>query len=111
MAIWTEEVVTPTPIENATAVKRLSDGVHKTYRITPNEGYVLHDNMLDEEVVDPESGEPTGEVILRYYEGTRSVAASYDFVANPREFYAVLRTTVPEDNICGGGNTPDHEIM
>ena len=105
----TYEPVNPTLIENTTMQKRFTDGVHKQYLITPNEGYVLHDNMLDEVVDDPATGLPTGEVILRYYQGTRTVAASYDFATNPREFYAVLRSTVPEDNICGGGN--DHEIM
>jgi hypothetical protein len=106
---FTYENVEPTLIENTTMQKRLLDGVHKQYLITANEGYVLHDQLLDHEVLDPDSGEPTGEIILRYYQGTRTVAASYDFVANPREFYAVLRSAVPEDNICGVGK--NHEVM
>ena len=90
--------------------KRLRDGVPTTYAITPVEGYVLHDQLLDFVEIDPENGEPIGEVILGYYEGTRTVSVNYDFVANPREFYAVLRSSVPEDNICGDTNN-DHEIM
>ena len=106
MAI-TYEPVNPTLIANTTMQKRFTDGIHKQYLITPNEGYVLHDQLLDAPIYDDE-GEPTGEIILRYYEGTRTVAASYDFVANPRQFYAVLRSTVPEDNICGTtGPTPE----
>lgn len=110
MAVWTYEDLNPTFIENTTMQKGYMDGVFKIYSITPNEGYVLHDQLLDFVEIDPENGEPVGEVILGYYDGTRTVGANYDFVANPREFYAVLRTTVPEDNICGGGNN-DHEIM
>lgn len=106
---YTYEDVVPSFIENTTMYKKLRDGVHTTYAITPNEGYVLHDNMLDNVILD-ETGEPTGEVILRYYQGTRTVAASYDFVTNPREFYAVLRSTVPESDICGGV-TDDHEVI
>lgn len=104
----TYELVNPTLIANTTMQKRFSDGVHKQYLITPNEGYVLHDITLADEVYDPETGEPTGEIIPGYYEGTRTVAASYDFVTNPRQFYAVLRSDVPNDNICGAiGPTPE----
>lgn len=109
MANVVKEPVTPTLIENTTMLLGYVNGVARAYEITPNDGYVLHDNLLDMEATDPENGEPTGEIILGYYQGMRSVAASYDFVANPREFYAVLRSTVPEDNICGAG--ADHEVM
>lgn len=73
-----------------------SAGTHTGYRIDPNENYVLHDKNLDTGVINPDTLEPTGEVILGFYAGPRSVAKSYDFTTNPREFYAVLETEVPE---------------
>lgn len=95
MAI-TYENVTPSLIENTTMQKRLLDGVHKQYLITPNENYVLHDTYCDSYAEYDENGNGIGEAILGFYSGTRTVAASYDFTANPRQFYAVLRTEVPE---------------
>jgi hypothetical protein len=107
--IITKEDVIPSLIPNTVMQKFLVDGVHKQYTIAPAEGYVVHDNRLDYPVAD-DYGEPTGEVILGYSEGMKSVSASYDFVANPYEIYAVPRNTVPEDQIFGGGNN-NHEVM
>jgi hypothetical protein len=105
--VITYEDVTPTLIQNTTMQKRLHDGVHKVYWITPVDGYVLHDKGRDWTDIDPITGE---EILYRgYTTGTASCAASYDFTANPREFYAVLAESVPPDQIFGGGN--DHEIM
>ena len=87
MATITYENVTPTPIENAVVQKVLRDEVHKTYYITPVDGYVLYDKNYDDINVTP--------VLLGYRTSTASVAASYDFVANPREFYAVPADNVP----------------
>lgn len=85
---YTYEDVIPSLIPNTTMYKKLGDGVHTTYAITPCEGYVLHDNLLDvyEDYDDNEN--PIGELILGYYSGTRTVAASYNFTTNPRGFYA-----------------------
>lgn len=102
MAIWTDEILNPPLIENTTIVKRYMDGIFKVYGIIPNETYVLHDSLLDEMIYDFDTLESTGEIVLRYYPGMRTVAANYDFTANPRKFYAVLRTDVPSDNICDG---------
>ena len=98
MANVVKENVTPTLIENTTMLLGYVNGVARAYEITPNEGYVLHDRLLDEfEEFDEETGEGVGEPIrLRYYSGTRSVGADYDFAVNPREFYAVLRSKVDE---------------
>ena len=97
MAVIREDL-TPTLIENTEMQRILVNGVHKLYGITPCENYVLHDRLLDEfEEFDEETGEGVGEPIrLRYYSGTRSVGADYDFAVNPREFYAVLRSKVDE---------------
>lgn len=107
--VVTREPVTPSPIDNATVCKLLADGVHRQYEITPNDGYVLHDKGRDWTEIDPETEE---EVLkLGFTAGDASCPATYDFVANPREFYAVLATTVPADQIFGGGDEPEHEVM
>ena len=102
MTIWTNEILNPSPIENTTIVKRYMDGIFKVYGVIPNERYILHDSLLDEIIYDSDTLEPTGEIVLRYYPGMRTVAADYNFTANSRKFYAVLRTDVPSDNICDG---------
>lgn len=107
MAVTYEEV-TPTPIANARVRKALLDGIAKKYYINANVGYVLHDNTLDSPVYDEAAGEETGEIILGYSEGTKTCGIAYDWAANPREFYAVLRSEVPENQIFSGPAT-DHE--
>ena len=102
--VITYEEVTPTPIANTVVKKLMADGVHRQYCIYPVEGYVIHDTRLD-------SPTPDGEdIILGYTGDMKSVGATYDFVANPFNIYAVPRDTVPEDQIFGGGNN-NHEIM
>ena len=106
------ELVTPTLIANTTMYKYInSNGVFSNYRITPNEGYVLHDQKRDWYTEFDEFGEPIGTPTLGFTRGTASCEATYDFTANPREFYAVLETNVPADQIFGGGGNNDHEIM
>lgn len=101
------EIVNPSPIENATVLKVFSDNnVHRNYRITPNSGYVLHDKGYDVPIFD-EEGNETGEFIPGYRRSTASVGASYDFAVNEREFFTVLASTVPEDQIFAVGNTPE----
>ena len=100
--------VNPTLIPNTTMQKRLLDGVDYQYLITANDGYVLHDQKRDWTETDPDTEE---EILVRgYTRGTATCAANYDFTANPREFYAVLENTVPENQIFGGGDN-DHEVM
>lgn len=102
------EDVNPSLIENTTMKMVLQDGVNRGYRITPNSGYVLHDKGRDWEVEDPVTMEMVTK--LGFTRGTVTCHATYDFTANPREFYAVLETDVPADQIFGGGNN-DHEVM
>lgn len=106
MAVTYEEL-NPTPIENARVRKAFLNRVAKVYYINANEGYVLHDNTLDSPAYVEIIGGETGGIILGYSEGTKSCGIDYDWDANPREFYAVLRDTVPADQIYSGGNT-DH---
>lgn len=105
---YTYEDVIPTLIENTTMQKRLLNGVHRTYMITANEGYVLHDKALDFVESWDENGDPI--TTQGYTTATCTCAAAYDFAANPREFYAVPADSVPADQIFGGGDS-DHEVM
>lgn len=84
------EDIIPPILENTTMQTMYSDGVARRIVITPNEGYVLRDAELDSPQHDPETMMPTGEVVEGYYKGTRYVPINYDFVANPRQFRAVL---------------------
>lgn len=101
---YSYEDLNPTLIENTTMQKTLLNGVHRSYRITPISGYVLHDKSLDFAIdfegVDIRQG---------YTTATCTCGANYDFAANPREFFAVLADSVPSDQIFGGDT--DHEIM
>ena len=108
MATWTYEDVIPSLIENTTMQKGIADGVHRIYRITPINGYVLHHKNHDTDM--DGDGNPIDPPILGYTPSFVTVSASYDFTVNPFEIYAVLRSTVPEDQIHGGGNN-DHEVM
>ena len=91
------EEVNPTLVENARTEKVLMDGVHRLYRIYPNEGYVLHNNVRDWKHIDPETG---GETFYRGYSTScSSVPASYDFSENPNELYAVPTDSVPAEQI------------
>lgn len=91
--IITYEDVNPTLIPNTTMKKMFIDGAAKTYHIMPNDGYVLHDKLLDEYASYDDEGNGIGELTLYYYPGMRTIAVWYDFEENPREFYAV-----PESN-------------
>lgn len=102
----TYQEVNPSLIENTTMQKRLYDGVHKQYLITPNENYVLHDSRLATDIdID---GNPIDPPLAGYTDTTITVSASYDFTANPNNIYAVLRSTVPENQFFGGGSNNDH---
>lgn len=125
----TYEEINPSPVTNATVVKGLVDGVHRNYNITPNEGYVLHDNRCDEEILDPVTFEPTGEMLYRYATGMVSASKNYDFTVivpdtitdingntiavnkvGAFEFFAVPASAIPENQTYGGSNN-DHEVM
>ena len=92
-------------IPNITIERHYIDGVHKAYRLTANEGYVLHSPSLDVEVEDPMTGETR---IEQYYYRMCSIP-----VARPVstwDWHAVPENDVPADMIFGGGNN-DHEVM
>ena len=109
MPTITYEEVIPSPIPNTTIMKGIVDGVHRNYQITANEGYVLHDKDMDMPIYDETYTYEIG-VTLGYSAGTCSCGKNYDWEANPREFYAVLRTEVPADQIFGGVTPPTETI-
>lgn len=107
---YTYEDVNPTLIENTTMKKRLFDGVHTSYTIKANEGYLLHDNACDTPVFDEETFEETGEVILGFRPSTytASCGANYDFAENSRGFYTIPENELPEGaEIWGNGNNTE----
>lgn len=105
------EAVNPTLIENTTMQRYINgQGVFKAYYITPVDGYVLHDQKRDWYNEYDDMGNPIGEPTLGFTRGTATCEATYDFTANPREFYAVPETSVPADQIFGGGSN-DHEVI
>lgn len=115
------ETVTPSLVPNTTMVKAILDGVPKTYRITPNDGYVLHDTNYDTEVLD-RRGNPTGEIIKGYIPQTCSCSVNYDFAVTAvidgynalgsREFFARPQSEVPANQIFTITNpNPPVEVM
>lgn len=104
---YTYEDLIPTLIPNTTMQKRLLNGVLRSYLITANEGYVLHDSEYDIYPEYDEQGNGIGEAVLGYTQMTRTCGYNYDFIANPRQFYAVPENTVPADDIYSNTNPPE----
>lgn len=95
----TYEDLIHTLIANTTMQKVYYNGTFRGYYIRPIDGYVLHDNAGDWTDVDSETGKEI--TITSYYTDTCSCGANYDFMANPRDFYAVPSDSVPADQIFG----------
>lgn len=119
------ETLVQTLIPNTTMQKYINNnGVHISYRITPDDGYVLHDNGLDEEIINDMTLMPAGEIKLGYRPSTASCGANYNFSTTQvksvngktvdayglREFYAILKSEVPTDQVFGGDSDNNHEI-
>lgn len=64
MVVITYEPSTVT-LPNITVENQIADGVHVGYRLTANEGYVLHDTSSDTPILD-EAGNPSGEIYIEY---------------------------------------------
>ena len=41
----------------------------------------------------------------------KTVVANYDFEANPDNIFAVPLSELDENQLCGGNNEPEHEVM
>lgn len=104
-----------TPVYENTTMRAFynNQNVLRSYFIAPIEGYLLHDALLDFPARDEETGEDTDEILKGYipYPASLTVMYNYDFAANPRQIYAVPADTVPENQIFGGTDEPEHEIM
>lgn len=66
--------------------------VDKAYRITPNDGYLLHTKFYDVPVINDETMEETGEIIKGYTDSYIVISSDYDFAENPYDIYAVAIT-------------------
>ena len=102
MAI-TYEPQTEIVLPNITVEKQCSNGVHIGYKLTPADGYVLHNPNNCDTDTDPDTGE---EVVYHYY-----YRAAYLPLSRPVETWTW--EAVPEEpgmDIFGGGNT-NHEVM
>lgn len=99
--------MTETLLENTSMEIGTESGVAKKYRITPNEGYVLHDKSYDTYLEYDEIGNGVGEPILGYRTSTASCTVA-QFNNNEREFYAVPASSVSADQIFGNTDT---EVM
>lgn len=76
---WTAVQMETPLIPNTTMCECYNDdGVHKTYEIRANDGYVLHDTNYDSPEVD-ENYEETGDTILGYIINVVSCPADYAF--------------------------------
>lgn len=78
-----------TKIEHATfEAYKDENGNVLWYRISPNEGYKLHEVTLDEIVID-ENGNETGEIKQGFTTSYITAGADYDFAKNERQIYVV----------------------
>lgn len=82
-------------IENTRCEERIDDktGALISYRIYPLDGYKLHENSLDEQILDENTMEETGEVRLGYTKSFVTAGRKYDFKKNLRKIYAVKDET------------------
>jgi hypothetical protein len=104
MAVITYEVATDIIIENITVERKYADGVQTAYRLTSNEGYVIHNPELDETYTTPE-----GETVTNQYYYRQAVIA-VRYAPETWTWHAVLENSVPADMIFGNDN-PEHEVM
>lgn len=106
-AVYTEEIATDItlPNPNMTIYRRYRDGVHTSYRLYPNEGYVVYDPNEDYYEENPFTGETE---LVRQYFTMVNFPLGYNLDNCP--YIAVLRSTVNENDIYGDTD-PDHEVM
>ena len=77
-------------IPNTICEAREVEGKIISYKISPADGYKLHEITLDEPVINKETMIETGEVKKGYTTAFVTAGANYDFIANERQIYAVL---------------------
>ena len=105
MAVWERVVATEFNFPNITVWKKLRDGVHVSWEVKPNDGYVMYDTTANDTELNPETME---EIPVVYYYTIMSCPLNYNFDAFT--WVAVPRDSVDENYIFGVGDN-DHEIM
>lgn len=118
------DIVPPIVPNTSMKARRNSAGTGiQSVQTTPNSGYVLHDKNYDEEIIDPFTLMPTGEIKLGYRPTTANCGYNYEFTPvqvvavngqtvtayGSREFYAIPESEVPADQIYSGGD--NHETI
>lgn len=93
------ELETEITLPNITIERKYVNELHRAYRLTANEGYVLHSPSLDSEFFDPMTGETRVE---QYY--YRQATVNVVQPVETWDWHAVLESSVPPDMIFGGGN-------
>lgn len=120
---YTYEDVIPSLIPNTVMKKRILNGVHRTYIIVAIDGYVLHDKAGDYVDVNLDTYEETPR--MAFFRWNCTCAANYDFTPvqvtdengvtytayGAREFFAIPESDVPSNQIFGGVDNNDREIM
>lgn len=129
---FTYRDIIPSLIPNTTMKMMVRDGVDYMYKITPADGYVLHDMAADDIELD-DNGNPTGGINGYMYSSCTCSCSVRDPLAietltvpvldgngniinelitayGTRKFFAIEISKVPDpvNQIYGGGN--DHEI-
>lgn len=112
MATYTEVLNTNYNYENINIFNVTNDETQEviSYRARPCDGYVMYDvNANDTELIpNPETGE-LEEIAVTYYRTVIVIPKTYNF--NNFHWAAVLRSTVDENYIFGGGDNNNHETM
>ena len=104
---YTEELNTNYNFPNISIYNTLKDGMLSSYKVVPNDGYVMYNTTENNTELDPETGE---EISVIYYRTIAMLPKTFNF--NNFPYVAVLRSEVDENYIFGGGNNDNnHEIM
>ncbi len=115
--------IIPSLIPNTTMRGRSVDGgvTIRNVLIKPIDNYVMHDTGYDEYENYDDEGNPIGDVVLGYRTTEASCGYNYDFATSQvtdlngntvtaygsREFYAIPRSDVPENQIFDVTNPPE----
>lgn len=101
-SISTEHNIYP----NLTVYDRFMNGVQYGWRVNANEGYVFYNKNENYTETNPETGleEPVTHYYTIVYPGPSVDWNDFPYIAVPRD-------SVPADQIFGGGDNNDHEIM
>ena len=115
MAVWTREINTDYSFPNIDILNVFKDGVLSRYEAVPHENYVMYDTT--DQIFEPqrdengnfvldEDGLPV-QVQVTYYYTIAHIPKTFNF--NNFTWVAVLRSTVDENYIFGGGN--NHHVI